>query len=128
MPWEEQWGATDGKGNMRIPHFPPTVFYQMERDKKTTRQIEKALAIFKKNNIKADSIWVSARPPAPAAPPACLHPPSPATTAARITGSACLPAPQPPAALASSLSPCSSFPAPPAPADSCPPHHPRVDV
>ena len=60
MPWEDAWGATNGKGKMEIKNYPPTVFYQMQRDLQTKRQIEKALEIFKKNNINADSIFVSA--------------------------------------------------------------------
>jgi hypothetical protein len=77
MPWEDAWGATDGKGNIRIKNFPPTVFYQMERDRKTLRQIQLALEIFKKNNIRADSIFVSPRTVCSAcfvSPlPCCLH-------------------------------------------------------
>ena len=29
MPWEEQWGATDGRGNLKV-RFPPTAFYMMQ--------------------------------------------------------------------------------------------------
>ena len=28
MPWEKAWGATDGKGTLKLP-FPPTAFYEM---------------------------------------------------------------------------------------------------
>ena len=41
MPWEAAWGATDGKGKLKIA-FPPTVYYQMVRDVQTAMQIKKA--------------------------------------------------------------------------------------
>lgn len=29
MPWEKNWGATDGNGRLRI-RFPPTAYYMMQ--------------------------------------------------------------------------------------------------
>lgn len=60
MPWEKAWGATDGKGKIIVPHYPPVVYYQMQRDVQTAKQISQAVAILKKNGIPSDSIFVRA--------------------------------------------------------------------
>ena len=61
MPWEKAWGATDGKGKITTKfRFPPTVYYEMQRDLQTARQIEKAVAILRNNGIPSDVVYVSA--------------------------------------------------------------------
>jgi hypothetical protein len=59
MPWEKAWGATDGRGRLRV-RFPPTAYFMMQRDLQTKRQIEKGVQILRSNGVPSDYVYVSA--------------------------------------------------------------------